>query len=322
MTYPHKSMRLVKELDRSPVLNVVAGNYRRFTFVQKPFKWKVFFEQLEAHILEPAQIDNVGDVSSKINLVGTYSDVMLDKQSPFGTFFSLTHDTPLTTKIDILSGAYIRRQKMKSKEDILNRLEDVEQVHRSHKRTYSIPRSDERRGLRPGQLAKLVFLAPDDAEEGARAERMWVEVKATAAGDYIGVLSNRPRYLKYIQQGEHVVFRPEHVCAIYVERNNDNWINPELFLVVSRKIIENEAWPQRAVRKEPHDDSFSGWLVMSSDQDSPDKIDADEYLPLSAHDLMNKFPILDSVLGEPIGTDWSWDEEACEYKIFDSGSKQ
>lgn len=166
----------------------------------------------------------------------------------------------------------------------------------------------------------MVFLAAEDAEEGTRAERMWVEVKGAAAGDYIGVLSNRPRYLKYIQQGEHVVFRPEHVCAIYVERNHELWINPELFLVVSKKILENEAWPQRAVRKKPQDETFSGWLIMPSDDESPDNVAAKEYVSLSAHDLMNKFPILDSVLGEPIGTDWSWDDEACEYKI-NNGSK-
>jgi hypothetical protein len=210
---------------------------------------------------------------------------------------------------------------MKSKEDILNRLEDVEEVHKRHKRTYSIPRSDERKSLRPGQLVKLVFLAEEEADEGARAERMWVEVEGAAGGEYIGKLTNRPRYIKYVKQNDYVVFRAEHICAIYVERNDPNWIDPEKFVIVSRRILNEEAWPDFAIRKEPHSDEFSGWLVSVGDEKDTAEIDAEDYTPISAHDLMNKFPILDSVLGEPVGTQWRWDDEASEYKMAANARK-
>lgn len=210
---------------------------------------------------------------------------------------------------------------MKSKEDILNRLEDVEQVHRNHKRTYSIPRSDERQGLRPGQLAKLVFLAEHDLDEGARAERMWVEVQARAQGQYIGVLTNRPRYLKYVQQGDHVVFRAEHIAAIYVERKDPNWVDPEKYVVVSKKIMEDEAWPERAIHKEPYSDDSSGWLIMAKEDVGKYEDFAERFATVTAHDLLNKFPILDSVLGESIGTDWLWDEDDCEYKLVNDKAK-
>lgn len=202
---------------------------------------------------------------------------------------------------------------MKNKQEILNRLEDVEQVHRTHKRTFSIPRSDERNSLRPGHLVKLVFLADDDSEEGARAERMWVEVQGSMAGEYIGVLTNRPRYLKYVKQGEHVVFRPQHVCAIYVERSDPSWIDPEKMLYVSKDILDDDAWPELIYREEPDDADSSGWRVLSGAAQAKGARDLNALVKVSAHDLMNRFPILDSVLGEPVGTSWSWDEDACEY---------
>lgn len=202
---------------------------------------------------------------------------------------------------------------MQSKQEILNRLEDVEQVHRTHKRTYSIPRSDERKNLRPGQLVKLVFLSENDAEEGARAERMWVEVQGSMAGEYIGVLTNRPRYLKYVKQGEHIVFRPEHVCAIYVERNEPGWIDPEKMLYVSKDVLQDDAWPELLYREETDEAESSGWYVMSAKAQAKGARDRNALVKVSAHDLMNKFPILDSVLGEPAGTRWTWDEDGCEY---------
>jgi hypothetical protein len=204
---------------------------------------------------------------------------------------------------------------MKSKEEILNRLEDVEVLHKKHKRTYSIPRSDERDSLRPGQLVKLVFLAEEEAQEGARAERMWVEVQGKMAGEYIGTLQNRPRYLKYVKQGEHVVFKSNHVCAIYVERNDPHWIDPDKFVVVSKRVLDDELWPVRLLRKGEPDETHSGWVVFSSEEkERAEQNNWDNFTNVSAHDLMNKFPILDSVLGEPVGTEWIWDEESCEYK--------
>jgi hypothetical protein len=55
---------------------------------------------------------------------------------------------------------------------------NVEHSHRNAPRTFSIPRSDQRTQLKPGDLVKLVFEADPPSSTGLNAERMWVTVSA------------------------------------------------------------------------------------------------------------------------------------------------
>ena len=63
---------------------------------------------------------------------------------------------------------------------------DAEVRHRADPDSFSIPRSDVRHALVPGDLVKLLFgVGPGDPPP---AERMWVEVLEAEAGRYVCLL--------------------------------------------------------------------------------------------------------------------------------------
>jgi len=82
------------------------------------------------------------------------------------------------------------------------KLTNVEERGAKHRRTFvTLPRKD-RKSLRSGDSAKLIF---DDKE------RRWVDVTAVFPdGSYEGVLANEPVSVK-ISVGDTVRFGPEHV---------------------------------------------------------------------------------------------------------------
>jgi hypothetical protein len=78
--------------------------------------------------------------------------------------------------------------------------------------TFGLPPDSERRSLRVGQYAKLVFTAtPDDDSQG---ERMWVEVtEVIGVGVYAGKLANDPVVMP-IKCGIAVNFAWNNVVSI------------------------------------------------------------------------------------------------------------
>src|SRR3954463_16696607 len=106
------------------------------------------------------------------------------------------------------------------------RLEDVEVKQRESPRSYPIPRSTERKNLKPGDLAKLIFLIEGNPE--VDGERMWVEVESVEGLSFLGRLTNQPRFVA-IPPGAPVPFEPRHVAALVFEPIAD-----DALVIVSR----------------------------------------------------------------------------------------
>jgi hypothetical protein len=192
-------------------------------------------------------------------------------------------------------------------------LQNVEEHHREYPRTFSIPRSEQRHALSVGQLVKLVFIEGTSAQDGARVERMWVEVKEVHGQQYTGVLDNNPAYITDLEVGATITFGPEHVAALYM-----GTAGPQLpygqFVIVNKKILAGEAWPKRLIRSQPEENALSGWWIFSGEETTAEAKDSANFAPCVVEEIIDKYRVLDSVLDEPVGSEWGWDDEAAEYK--------
>ncbi|MFL5540894.1 MAG: hypothetical protein ACJ8J0_18020, partial [Longimicrobiaceae bacterium] len=173
-------------------------------------------------------------------------------------------------------------------------------------RTFSIPRSDQRTSLRPGDVVKLVFEADQPSERGFTAERMWVEVREVRPDGYVGVLNNRPSFLADLQPGARVAFGPQHVAALEVSPSGLD-LPFGFFARVSPELARGEGWPMAAVRHPSGDPSSSGWEIGAGDDPGGERV------PMMVDDLLQQYRVLDSILDEPAGTSWRWDDGAMEY---------
>jgi hypothetical protein len=184
------------------------------------------------------------------------------------------------------------------------RLEDVEARQRESPRTYPIPRSFERKNLRPGDLAKLVFLIDGNAE--VDGERMWVEVESVEGISFLGRLTNQPRYVS-LDPGDPVSFEPRHVAAVVFPPIDDDAI-----VIVSRRVLDDDVFPQRLIRQEAINE-YSGWQVFAGDEPPGWASNADNARAVSVKQILDQFPVLESIFGDSTVGEWRWSAEDLEY---------
>lgn len=101
-------------------------------------------------------------------------------------------------------------------------LRSGEQAHTEHPYTFWIPPLEERKNLRIGQAARLIFDIDLEDEEGnieIQGERMWVIFAEKHQNFYISILDNSPGSFElspdaYLCFGAEVPFLPEHIIDI------------------------------------------------------------------------------------------------------------
>ncbi len=184
------------------------------------------------------------------------------------------------------------------------RLEDVEARQRESPRLYPIPRSAERKNLRPGDLAKLVFLIDGNPE--VDGERMWVEVESVEGVSFLGRLTNQPRWVA-LSPGDPVAFEPRHVAAVLFEPIDD-----EALVIVSRRVLDEDAWPRRVIRQEALDE-YSGWQVFAGDEPPGWTSDPANARAIPVKQILVQFPVLESIFGDSTVGEWRWSAEDLEY---------
>jgi hypothetical protein len=188
---------------------------------------------------------------------------------------------------------------------------DAEQRHRADPDTFSIPRSDVRRGLVPGDLVKLLFgVGPGDPPP---AERMWVVVLEAEGGRYLGRLDNEPQVISDLRLGASIPFGPEHVAASYGQPSETS-PTPEQFAIVSDRVWRDGERPARAVRMPPPDPSFSGWVVFGPSDPSMPPEDLAGCQPVSHQALTDRHRGFDSIEDEPPFSAWRWDPQELEWR--------
>jgi len=188
-------------------------------------------------------------------------------------------------------------------------LRDVEAMHHRSPITFSIPRSDLRKSLKPGALVKLVFSVSSGPET---AERMWVVVLSTSEIGYIGRLDDEPTLISDLSLDDEIHFGPEHVAALW--RSLPLSPRPEQFAVVSSAIWGAGRMPVRAVRRPPPDDEFSGWFLFAEGDPTVPPRNLAGFEPVNHHELTSRYRMFDSIEEEAPGTEWVWDSGMLEWR--------
>ena len=152
-------------------------------------------------------------------------------------------------------------------------LEDAEDQHADHPRSFFIPCDERRRRLRAGELVRLGFVyGPHaDRDHEGHHERMWVEVlEQHVDGHAHGQLRNRPPRLSALTIGDLVAFEPEHVLGIdYTDEelgySQDQWP------VVDRAILDDDRPPDVVVRAPgPYTaDADEWWMLVRENAAGP-----------------------------------------------------
>jgi hypothetical protein len=97
-------------------------------------------------------------------------------------------------------------------------LDDGESRHAEAPATFEIPSLRARKGLQPGDYAKLVFrILVDGDEEPVSVERMWVIVRERRESGYYGILDNEPDGIAEnddLWVGTELPFGPRHIIDI------------------------------------------------------------------------------------------------------------
>ena len=186
---------------------------------------------------------------------------------------------------------------------------DAEERHRADPMTFSIPRSDIRRSLGLGSRVKLLFAVGTD--DPPSAERMWVEVTQVLGKRYVGQLANEPVAIADLEFGDEVTFGPEHVAAIWRETGHEP--GPEQYAIVSSRVWQDGAIPERTIRMDTPDPSASGWILFAADDPGWPPDDLAGFEPVTHAALTDRFRVFDSVEDEPPGTAWRWDHGRSEW---------
>jgi hypothetical protein len=95
-------------------------------------------------------------------------------------------------------------------------LEDAEERHRNAPDLYALPDIVERRSLRPGDHAELLFLFRGRDQHGAfiQGERLSVTVHDVSPSAYNGTLDEAPRSSALLRIGDPVSFELRHIARI------------------------------------------------------------------------------------------------------------
>jgi hypothetical protein len=95
-------------------------------------------------------------------------------------------------------------------------LESAVEYHQLEPETFDIPDEQARRGLQPGDFAKLIFVIAVEEDEEPITDRMWVVVREVAESGYFGLLDNEPDIDENDEfwLGTELPFGPEHVIEV------------------------------------------------------------------------------------------------------------
>lgn len=154
-------------------------------------------------------------------------------------------------------------------------LEDGEAVHAANPRSFFIPPAEHRRDIRPGEAAKLSFVAGSDpSKAGAdNTEQLWVQVvDVGSVGFYRGRLDDDPRVVRGLKDGDVVDFEARHVVGLAYSPDELGY-DPDAWAIVDGRILDHDEAPEALTFAEPVGlDEIDGrcWF-LALDQSSPDE---------------------------------------------------
>jgi Uncharacterized protein conserved in bacteria (DUF2314) len=170
-------------------------------------------------------------------------------------------------------------------------LQDAEELHAEHPRSFFIPPRDRRSALRAGECVRLGFAyGPHADREGeGHVERMWVEViEQRSDGHAHGRVRNTPVRLTEVGIGDLVAFEPRNVLSIdYTD--DELGYRPDEEAVVDQAVIREDRAPHVVVRgPSPDVEGEEAWWMLSLGAQGP--------VPGTLASLTDRFPGLEEPL--------------------------
>jgi hypothetical protein len=98
-------------------------------------------------------------------------------------------------------------------------------LHRRSPGTLLRPSDEEIANLRPGNVAKVIFMFPSNSRMGG--ERMWIQVESrTDDGRFAGRLISHPVLVPDLRFGDHIEFSDFHVIDRRAESDDGSAGDP------------------------------------------------------------------------------------------------
>ena len=155
-------------------------------------------------------------------------------------------------------------------------LDDAAVIAAANPFTFYKPSSEAIALLRPGNLAKLIFVFESKDPKVPRAERMWVRIERVEADRYIGELDNDPRYIQDLKCGDAVEFEARHVIQTDIDDPIPDPTKPYWpRCYVSHRVLKDGVRVGYLYRESPDGENDSGWRMMVGDESDEYITDAD-----------------------------------------------
>ncbi|MGN1223507.1 MAG: DUF2185 domain-containing protein [Ruminococcus sp.] len=169
-------------------------------------------------------------------------------------------------------------------------LEDAQERHRKHPRTFDIPTEEEIEALQVNDLVKLIFSFPEQLENGCCAERMWVCITEITEDGFCGELDNHPYYLKDLKAGDRITFQKKHIAAIFVKETNE--LDESKFALITKRALEHREVNWAMHTDDLGDEQDSGWTLCYGGEDDDYWEDTDNTKVISLEEALSLEPLL------------------------------
>lgn len=146
------------------------------------------------------------------------------------------------------------------------KLEDVEKSAKENPETFFIPSEQERKSQRVGDSVRLHFCVKDPAPGEPRAERMWVTITQEQGlfKPYRGVLENKPAFIKDLEAGTEITFKPCHIAQTIIKKGDRRWIDSaNLKALVSELCFAKGEYVRFLYREHADREEDSGWRMFT-----------------------------------------------------------
>jgi len=186
-------------------------------------------------------------------------------------------------------------------------LENILQMNRKNPRTFLKPTSKSLTQLEVGDLVKLIFVMTKVADDGCRAERMWVRITEINKNSYKGKLDNDPFYISSVKAGDEIDFKVDNIAEVYVV---DLGFDESKFAIITKRAIEERQvnWATRT--DDLHNEQDSGWQFFYGDEDEEYMGDVSNSMIVKLEEILRFEPLLEEAIVKGYN--------ACEYDDKDN----
>jgi hypothetical protein len=140
------------------------------------------------------------------------------------------------------------------------KLDDARPRALANPHTFYKPSDEVISQLKPGDLAKLIFLLENPGSDEPEAERMWVVITDREVDRFSGLLDNDPSYIRDLAYKAPVVFEAKHIIDTSltdpVPDPTEKWWGR---CFASRVVVARQAKIGYFYRESPDRDDDSGW---------------------------------------------------------------